>query len=67
MPERPAGQRELRVKEMIAWLDDHYAEPVTIARLASAAGICVRECQFAKQFKIAVGVTPREYRKNLTY
>ncbi len=115
IPERPAGQRELRVKEMIAWLDDHYAEPVTIAHLASVAGICVRECQrafsrtihmtpmqyllhrriaaaadqlartdlpiseisalcgfdtpsyFAKQFKIAVGVTPREYRKNRTY
>lgn len=113
-PEKPPGRHELRVKEMISWLDDHYAEPVTASRLAAVAGICVRECQrsfsktlhmtpmqyllhrriaaaadylartdlpvseisslcgfdtpsyFTKQFKAAVGMTPRDYRKNQT-
>lgn len=107
---RPAVQQELRMKQMLSWIDEHYSHPITVSQLADAAGICVRECQryfsdflhdtpmqyltrrritaaadllastdlpvtevgmccgfetpsyFAKQFKMVIGATPREYR-----
>lgn len=59
IPAKPVSQREFRVKEMITWLDDHYAEPVTATRLASVAGICVRECQRA--FSRTLHMTPMQY------
>ena len=34
-----------RVKQMLSWLDQHYAEQITIRQIAENAGVSVRECQ----------------------
>lgn len=56
---RLAAQQELRMKQMLSWLDEHYSDPVTVSQLANAAGICVRECQ--RLFSNFLHDTPMQY------
>lgn len=56
---RSSTQPELRMKQMLSWLDEHYSEPITVSQLASAAGICVRECQ--RSFAGFLHDTPVQY------
>lgn len=56
---RPAAAQELRVKQMLSWLDEHYAEPVTLAALAASVHICPRECQ--RDFARLLHLSPGEY------
>ncbi|MEE1296325.1 MAG: AraC family transcriptional regulator [Bifidobacterium sp.] len=51
--------QERRLKQMISWLDAHYAEPVSVGELADATGICVRECQ--RTFARALHQSPMTY------
>ena len=56
---RKNSQQELRMKQMLSWLDKHYMEEITTAQLADAAGICVRECQ--RSFSNILHTTPIRY------
>lgn len=56
---RRSSQQELRMKQMLSWLDEHYMEEITAARLAEAAGICVRECQ--RSFANILHMSPMQY------
>ncbi len=56
---RPQNGREIRLKRMLAWLDEHYMEPVTVSQLAECSGICVRECQ--RIFSSLLHTTPVQY------
>uniref|UniRef100_UPI00359FDF69 helix-turn-helix domain-containing protein n=1 Tax=Jeotgalibaca porci TaxID=1868793 RepID=UPI00359FDF69 len=42
--------QEMRLKEMLSWIQEHYSEAIQVIDLAAVAGISVRECQryFAK-------------------
>lgn len=42
---RQAIVQDHRVKQMLSWLDQHYAERITIEQIAENAGVSVRECQ----------------------
>lgn len=56
---KQSSQQELRIKQMLSWLDEHYMEPITISQLADVAGICVRECQ--RSFSNILHTTPIQY------
>lgn len=56
---RQSRTQELRMKQMLSWLDEHYMEQVTVSQLADAVGICVRECQ--KTFSNTLHTTPMKY------
>lgn len=56
---RLQNSQEARLKQMLAWLDDHYTEPVTVSQLAKHSGICVRECQ--RTFSSILHTTPMKY------
>lgn len=56
---RKSNQQELRIKQMLSWLDEHYMENITISQLAGAVGICVRECQ--RTFANVLHTTPIQY------
>lgn len=56
---RKSSQQELRMKQMLSWLDEHYMEMITVARLADVAGICVRECQ--RSFVNILHMSPMQY------
>lgn len=58
-PYRPAAQQELRMKQMLSWIDEHYSEPITVSQLADVAGICVRECQ--RSFSNFLHTSPMQY------
>lgn len=58
-PYRPAAQQELRMKQMLTWIDEHYSEPITVSQLADVAGICVRECQ--RSFSNFLHTSPMQY------
>lgn len=58
-PARHDSQQELRLKQMLSWLNDHYMEPVTLSQLADCAGICIRECQ--RSFSNILHTTPVQY------
>ena len=48
-----------RVSLMRAYVAEHYAESVSVAQIAAAAGICEREC--LRCFRESLGVTPSRY------
>lgn len=56
---RKSSLQELRMKQMISWLDEHYMEMITVGQLADAAGICVRECQ--RSFAGILHTSPMQY------
>lgn len=56
------SQQELRIKDMLTWIDRHYADSVTVAQLAASAGISVRECQ--RSFSATLHTTPMNYLMN---
>lgn len=57
--DRKNSQQEQRMKQMLTWLDEHYMETITVARLADVAGICVRECQ--RYFANILHMSPVQY------
>jgi transcriptional regulator GlxA family with amidase domain len=66
--ERESGLRERRkvaelphwrLKRAVEYIESHLAEPVTLADMASAAG--VTRMHFAAQFRTATGLRPHEY------
>jgi AraC family transcriptional regulator len=54
-----AGLVRWRLKRAIDYIEAHLAEPVTLADVASAAGLT--RVYFSAQFKIATGLRPHEY------
>ncbi len=54
-----SSQQELRMKQMIAWMDEHYMERFSVDQLARVAGICVRECQ--RSFANILHISPMQY------
>lgn len=48
-----------RLKRVLAFVDAHLAEPVTLADMASAAGLS--RMHFAAQFRVATGQRPRAF------
>jgi AraC-like DNA-binding protein len=48
-----------RLKRALNYLEAHLADPVTLAKLASSAGL--KPMYFAAQFKAATGLRPHEY------
>jgi AraC-like DNA-binding protein len=56
------SQQELRIKDMLTWIDLHYADSVTVTQLADSAGISVRECQ--RSFSTTLHTTPMNYLMN---
>jgi len=50
---------ERRTKEMIKYMDEHYAEPITLDQLADEIHISKSEC--CRCFKRALSTTPIEY------
>lgn len=53
MPIRPENAR---VKQMLVFLRDHYAEDIRLADIAASAGVCAREC--LRCFRQELGMTP---------
>ena len=51
--------QDYRVKQMLSWLDQHYAERITIEQVAENAGVSVRECQ--RIFAAALHDSPTRY------
>lgn len=51
--------QEQRLKQMLHWIDKHYMDKITVKHIASAAGICVRECQ--RTFAMVISDTPISY------
>lgn len=51
--------RQERMKQMLSYLDDHYAEPVTLSSLSAAANICERECE--RCFAHFLHISPMAY------
>jgi AraC family transcriptional regulator, melibiose operon regulatory protein len=56
------SQQELRIKDMLTWIDAHYADSVTVTQLADSAGISVRECQ--RSFSATLHTSPMNYLMN---
>jgi AraC-like DNA-binding protein/mannose-6-phosphate isomerase-like protein (cupin superfamily) len=56
---RPASQNEERLKQIIAWMDAQYTQPITLHSLADAAHISPRECE--RIFKQLLHVSPMTY------
>lgn len=50
----PAGDG--RLKQMLGYIREHYAEDIAPADIAAAAGVCEREC--FRCFKQELGTTP---------
>ena len=46
----------IRLKQMLAYIYEHYAEDISPAEIAAAAGVCEREC--FRCFKQELGTTP---------
>lgn len=44
---RPKAAQEARLKQMLAYLNEHYADAITLPELAGSANICARECERA--------------------
>ena len=59
-PARPkTGLVPWRLKRVLAYVDDHLSETVTLADMAQAAGLS--RMHFAAQFRMATGLRPHEY------
>jgi transcriptional regulator GlxA family with amidase domain len=56
---QPAALPTWRLKRVIAFVDVHLADRITLADLAGAAG--QTRMHFAAQFRVATGVRPHEY------
>ncbi len=48
-----------RLKRVLAFMEEHYWEPVTLADMARVAGLS--RMHFAARFRISTGVRPHEY------
>lgn len=58
----PAQQGTLqmnRVRDMLDYIHEHYASPITVSDLADAASICERECQ--RSFRKILHQPPMDY------
>lgn len=49
----------LRAKAMLSFIHEHYQQPITVQQIASAAGICEREC--FRCFARVLDTTPKAY------
>jgi len=59
-PRRPkSGLVKWRLKRVMAFIDEHLGETVTLADMAAAAGLS--RMHFAAQFRIATGIRAHEY------
>ncbi|MGA0563521.1 helix-turn-helix domain-containing protein [Ancylobacter sp. VNQ12] len=59
-PRRPkSGLPKWRFKRVAAYVEENLAEPITLADMASAAGLS--RMHFAAQFRVATGMRPHEY------
>jgi len=58
-----AGSRLSQIRRAIAWIKDHYSEPVRIDALADLAGMS--PATFHRHFKAATAMSPLQYQKNL--
>jgi AraC family transcriptional regulator len=58
---KPAAARlsNRRLMRVLAYIDAHIGEPITLANLAATAGLS--RMYFARQFRAATGVRPHEY------
>lgn len=52
-------QTQIRLKQMLEYIHEHYAEPVTLEEIAKAAGISVREC--TRSFQNGIRMSPVAY------
>lgn len=50
---------EVRIKDMLGWIDRNLKEEITVAGIAGSANVCVRECQ--RIFRQYVHYRPMEY------
>jgi AraC-like DNA-binding protein len=58
-----AGSRMSQVRRTIAWIRDHYSEPLRIEALAELSGMSA--ASFHRHFKAATAMSPLQYQKNL--
>ena len=58
-PARMSAVSEMRLKQMLAWIDQHMEEPIALKHIADAANICPRECQ--RIFRRYLHSSPVEY------
>lgn len=56
---RVAGEQEVRVKEMMSWIEENLGREVTVRDIADAAHVCPRTCQ--KAFQRYLHCSPVEY------
>ncbi len=56
---RMAGEQEVRVKEMMSWIEENLGREVTVRDIAGAAHVCRRTCQ--KAFQRYLHCSPVEY------
>jgi AraC family transcriptional regulator len=58
---RPAvpGLSNRRLMRVLAHIDAHIGEPITLANLATTAGLS--RMYFARQFRVSTGIRPHEY------
>lgn len=54
-----SGIWEIRIKEMLQWIEQNLCKNITVNEIASAANICPRECQ--RVFQRYVHYSPMEY------
>lgn len=55
LPGRDTG----RVQKMMSFIQEHYAEPLTLDRIAASSGLSQREC--LRCFRKTIGVSPIQY------
>ena len=55
----PTGGRDGRIKSLLAYIHEHYPEPVTVAQLAAAAYLSERAC--FRLFRDCLHMSPAEY------
>jgi AraC-like DNA-binding protein len=58
-----AGSRLSQVRRAIAWIKEHFAEPLRVEQLADMAGMS--PASFHRHFKTATAMSPLQYQKNL--
>ncbi|ODM44605.1 AraC family transcriptional regulator [Cereibacter johrii] len=58
-----ADSRMSRIGRAIAWIRDHFAEPLSIERLSALAGMS--PATFHRHFKAATAMTPVQFQKSL--
>ena len=62
-PSEREGQMAERIKLMLQYIQEHYAEPVTVAQIAGAAMVSESEC--LRCFRTVIGTPPIRYLKQL--